>query len=679
MFVTKHKGQMRAIEIHKDFYNYALRYSCGVQCEPLKFTRSRKDGLPRFLVDFLPYLKGDPDQRRLALTILQLYKLPIASPKYTLASITNSYSGQVLPSWIEEFKRTTEYYFKRKDIQKRLDSLKPGYHVSGKNGPNGPALGTAYVDREAIRGNLESHIRELNSLIGNLPLTRLLDATSDPLEPKSRRNRKCLHSRISIKYEPGGKARPFAIGDFFTQSALLPIHRFTMNWLNKNKSDGTESHATAAKAVEEWTKQRFEMFSFDLTSATDRFPIFLQEIVISAMFGDKVGPAWRNLITDRTFEGPMGEEVRFAVGQPLGLLSSWSTFAITHHLLLQTAWRLETKRNNTFRPYKTYRMIGDDISIARNRRLAERYKRMLDDLDVDISINKSIIPEQCSDGPVAELAKRVFHKGIEVTPVPPLGVIEGMETPIGISNLIYTSWNRGIGRASSPFPVQSILNKSSEFCVLSFPLWNRLPFIQGVERIISTRRKLDLEFSPILNEDWAMWTDCSHDSLKESCRDFILDKLRNALEDSERILQNLLIKSTDSDLDPDLYSPEGGDWQPGPFRHHAEILIQVMSKLQEQLYEAEGRLWSEEILLGEAPQINNFVGQLHKALEPKLLVYGRKAFDEKRETKTFVSKMIKYARTHVLHGSTETKLSEIENIVFSIDEDDLPSYLDDLD
>jgi hypothetical protein len=62
-------------------------------------------------------------------------------------------------------------------------------------------------------------------------------------------------------------------------------------------------------------------FGFDLSNATDRFPLDLQKEVMVMLLGVDKTEAWARLIADRPFSYK-GEEVRYAVGQPMGFLSS---------------------------------------------------------------------------------------------------------------------------------------------------------------------------------------------------------------------------------------------------------------------------------------------------------------------------------------------------------------------
>lgn len=636
--VAKHEGKLQAVRKCKDYYNQALRLSCGIKTDPLLFVQTSKDGYPKKIRRFVPYLNGTPDSRRAALTILQLYKLVPVEPPYALTSITDPYGGKENLEWLDLFKKVVQREFPLSEQQSRIDQLKPGYHISGSNGPNGSAIGTAYVDREAIRGtNIESSVKRLASLTRFKYLSDLLASTGKPTDVKHKSQKEMTHSRIRIKYEPGGKARPFAICDFFSQSSLKSIHDFTMDWLKKRETDSSSNHSVAANSVREWSGGDVPLWSYDLTSATDRFPVFLQLIVLEQMFGSEIKDCWKDILINRTFTGPNNEKVRFQVGQPLGLLSSWSVFSITHHLLVQTAAAESIASQQWF---NSYRMIGDDICIAKYTKVASKYRDYLDDLGVDISLNKSILPEQAQKGNAAEIAKRLFHMGIEVTPVPPLTIIEGFRNPVGFKNLIESSWNRGYQRAASPYPVQSIPGSLLEWSALTFPIRNRCPQLNGVTSMYP-KWELTHEAPAGLATGWFIWAEVPYELIVKAVRRFLFERVNTAVRDSLEIQQRVLLarymKSERESL------PQGGDWQPGTLDVHPEIIGEVFSELQETLMANQSRLWDDNFLLGEVSDLYVFIGSLHKYLEPKTLLQGRaKITDQKDKTVIFVSAMVKY-------------------------------------
>lgn len=68
-------------------------------------------------------------------------------------------------------------------------------------------------------------------------------------------------------------------------------------------------------------------YSFDLSAATDRLPITLQTDILSLFLGKEVSDLWRQLLIGRDYtlkksKHFSGSTVRYAVGQPMGALSS---------------------------------------------------------------------------------------------------------------------------------------------------------------------------------------------------------------------------------------------------------------------------------------------------------------------------------------------------------------------
>lgn len=122
--------------------------------------------------------------------------------------------------------------------------------------------------------------------------------------------------------------------------------------------------------------------------------------------------AWIKLISDRTFAAfPKDKMVRYSVGQPMGFYSSWASMALLHHALVEYCAYL-----CGFNRFRDYVIIGDDVSIF-NTQVADVYERMMSTLDVPISKDKTTrswggYPSR------AEIAKRLFLDGNEVSPIP---------------------------------------------------------------------------------------------------------------------------------------------------------------------------------------------------------------------------------------------------------------------
>lgn len=230
--------------------------------------------------------------------------------------------------------------------------------------------------------------------------------------------------RLALKREAAGKVRVFAMVDGWTQWALDPLHRRLFSILkNRFPTDGTFDQLKPLSRVP-WGK--VPIFSYDLSSATDRLPIDLQVKILTQFFSSELAEAWRVLLIGREYKVPQGREldkinvsgvlpnaIKYSVGQPMGALSSWAMLALTHHFIVHAAaWdSLVVSHGSKF---DEYAVLGDDIVIW-NKRVADRYLVIIRSLGVEVGLAKSIVS---LDGLGLEFAKKTFLKGQDCSPVP---------------------------------------------------------------------------------------------------------------------------------------------------------------------------------------------------------------------------------------------------------------------
>jgi hypothetical protein len=221
---------------------------------------------------------------------------------------------------------------------------------------------------------------------------------------------------LSLKIEPAGKIRVFALVDPWTQMVMRPFHLGLFSILRKHpKIDGTFDQLRPLNRA-----FRFKsLYSMDLSAATDRLPIAIQTPLLKEFFGlsDLEAQAWEFLLIGEKYflranQGDSGKFYAYSVGQPMGALSSWAMLACTHHLIVQTAaWRVGFPLDRLFRDYA---ILGDDIVIF-NKRVAMSYKRIIAGLGVECNPAKSIYSPK---GVGLEFAKKTFVRGKEVSPIP---------------------------------------------------------------------------------------------------------------------------------------------------------------------------------------------------------------------------------------------------------------------
>jgi hypothetical protein len=76
-------------------------------------------------------------------------------------------------------------------------------------------------------------------------------------------------------------------------------------------------------ALQDKLKDRTDktVFSYDLSAATDRFPVDFQVQVLTMLYNKEVALAWKSLLVDREWY-LKDLSLKYAVGQPMGALSS---------------------------------------------------------------------------------------------------------------------------------------------------------------------------------------------------------------------------------------------------------------------------------------------------------------------------------------------------------------------
>jgi hypothetical protein len=228
--------------------------------------------------------------------------------------------------------------------------------------------------------------------------------------------------KLGYKIEPAGKIRVFAMVDSLTQCVMKPLHDLLFSILRRLETDGTFNQMKPAERLISLGYRNF--WSLDLSSATDRFPLALQQVVLSALIGPRLARLWASILVERYYltprppEGVRGPEADtplvYGAGQPMGALTSWAAFSLCHHCLVQYAAYRALGSHGFF---KEYALLGDDIVIA-NGKVAMEYMLTLREIGVEFGLAKSLI----SSTGGFEFAKRTFANGKDVSGISLLAV-----------------------------------------------------------------------------------------------------------------------------------------------------------------------------------------------------------------------------------------------------------------
>jgi len=233
--------------------------------------------------------------------------------------------------------------------------------------------------------------------------------------------------KLGLKDEPAGKIRVFAMVDCFTQWAMKPLHDYLFSILRMIPQDGTFDQLAPINLLQAKGHSRF--WSLDLSSATDRLPILIQGALLSRLITAHGANLWMSLMVGRTYQLPSRVMmtlddsspgfVKYAVGQPMGALTSWAMLALTHHAIVQLSAELSGRITGKDW-FQDYALLGDDIVIA-DRLVADTYLKIMAGLGVGIQLSKSV--HDSKGYGVLEFAKRIFFRGHSVGPVALLEVL----------------------------------------------------------------------------------------------------------------------------------------------------------------------------------------------------------------------------------------------------------------
>lgn len=429
-------GMQNTITFHKEVLRF-MQQSCMDQDTTFNHNEmwtKMSQGYPRFLIKGLrtpmKQLMKTLRFRQGLLTICNSYKLlkaPISYDVSTITQVNPKVHTSEYAELIDSISSNFEEFLKIRKIEKfQLNSSHNPIFVTPKASAQGAnALGyTSILDAIA---SLESGIIFVQTEIAKMVFTtdalkmwnKLYSDSLSEREPDKEYTDKT--GRLHFLQEGGGKTRVICIPDIWTQTVLKPIHDYLMTILKKFPCDGTFSHPNISKRVRKFTKTG-KLTCFDLKAATDRMPVDLQVKVLEKLLPRRLSLLWKSLLTDRDVHYP-GGTLRYAVGQPMGMLSSWAAMAITHHAIINYC-----KKDKSF-----YAVIGDDMAIA-SKSGAERYEEVLDRLGMEISKDKSIKSSNSTN--LGEIAKRLFINGGEISPIPPDILVKSTGNLIGYLEFI---------------------------------------------------------------------------------------------------------------------------------------------------------------------------------------------------------------------------------------------------
>jgi len=367
--------------------------------------RLSKGGLPTWLPlqARQAFLNRSIVHIRFWMSLLNIYRALLGVyPAPTYSSISDIFTPDVSKSLpFENFLRDFSKVFGFSVPQDKLKPVTFPLLLTGSGVLGGPSILSAHVAARlwgyqrvnSIRRWMK-HFEDTRGLRIYNTVYALMRPWADFYRPRFLA-KSILLGKLHLKYEAAGKVRVFAMADYWTQYCLLPLHKSLFSLLEKfNDCDATFDQDTAVSSF----SGHSEYYSYDLKSATDLIPRYLYKVMLDIIYGKPIGDYWETMVADRDFKLPDESKgkpyvhegktfVRYGRGQPMGILSSWASLALLHHFLVQFA---NYQESGEIQMFDKYRVLGDDIVIA-DTKVARNYLQICQDLDIPISLAKSVI------------------------------------------------------------------------------------------------------------------------------------------------------------------------------------------------------------------------------------------------------------------------------------------------
>jgi len=250
----------------------------GVEINPM--------GLPKSLLSMVTLVKDlDPKRLQVALTLLTITRSILLQPNPDTKPITDTWGGKIPENW----NANRSAIFRRLKISRRGCFWK-NFHISTKSGPNGQAIMNSMNDFRALEET--SQLDDITLFAGKElkdVMDRLVDYSNMPQAYEIlgkctyKWHEKPISRKITAISDVEGKTRLIGVIDYWTQTALKPLHDHINTILLKIKEDCTFDQSSFFTKL----PKNGPYYSFDLTNATERLPIALQKEIIRQIVGDE--------------------------------------------------------------------------------------------------------------------------------------------------------------------------------------------------------------------------------------------------------------------------------------------------------------------------------------------------------------------------------------------------------
>jgi hypothetical protein len=311
------------------------------------------------------------------------------------------------------------------------------YHKTTKIGPNGQALYNSIDDLSLLYNEHPYVLRDIIYLGGSKLQSYIISVLHfiDPilsylsLSPYYTNKKFNCIRRVSHFSEKEGKTRVVALFDYFSQTALRPLHNYLFKVMRKIPQDYTFNQTDFLSTI----GNKDIYYSIDLTAFTDRFPVLINRDLLASRFGITYANSWMRIMTQPLLYE--GELISYSVGNPMGAYSSWNSTSLSHHFLV---WK-SCKNLGVDWSTLPYALLGDDIVIC-HKEVALEYCRLIRTIGVQWNNSKTHVSPH-----FFEFAKRIYWNGEDITPFPLPGLYEEHKTVSGFTQILLNASSKGFG------------------------------------------------------------------------------------------------------------------------------------------------------------------------------------------------------------------------------------------
>ena len=365
---------------------------------------SEQHRIPKDLKPILNSNEFDVPSMKLLLTIYSIsrgFRLP---PQASFDTITGPSTMKEYPFESKDF----SLFWKDLGYSERLKPKRSiefrNFHKTSNAGPNGQALMYSLNDLFLMTPEF---IQDIITL-GGPKLKSYIDLTIKygsfimnffPFKKGTIR-------KLIAFPDKEGKTREVAIFDYYSQTSLIPLHKYLFKALKKIPQDFTFNQTGYMSSL----SHAEIYYSIDLTAFTDRFPIRVNKDLLEARIGPEKADAWQRIMTQSFTLG--NETISYQVGNPMGAYSSWNSTTLSHHFVIWKACKNKGIKWKTL----PYAMLGDDLVIG-NQTVALEYCRLIRTLGVHWSKEKTHVSKH-----FFEFAKRFHWNDKNISPFPLSGL-----------------------------------------------------------------------------------------------------------------------------------------------------------------------------------------------------------------------------------------------------------------